>query len=134
MYLTFDEYKTMGGTLDVAAFNLRLFEAESQINHYTFNRLTTESVVDIRVKQCVMQLIDILQTKASVSSSAVDESEKSVTQQSNDGVSISYNVLSATDIVSKSKSDVLECISVALDGVRDSKGHKVLYKGVYPDE
>ena len=38
-YLTYEEYKALGGTLDLLPFNLLEFEARKKINLKTFNRL-----------------------------------------------------------------------------------------------
>ena len=40
MYLTFDEYVNMGGTLEEQAYTLYEYEAEYIINWYTFNPTT----------------------------------------------------------------------------------------------
>ena len=38
-YLTYEEYRALGGTLDLTSFNLLEFEARRQIDIKTFNRL-----------------------------------------------------------------------------------------------
>ena len=39
MYLAYPEYEEYGGTLDEATFRDLEFDAETEINWYTFNRL-----------------------------------------------------------------------------------------------
>ena len=39
MYLAYEDYQNMGGTLDETAFNDFEFEAETIVDWYTFNRL-----------------------------------------------------------------------------------------------
>ena len=38
-YLTYEEYKSLGGTLDLMPFNLLEFEARKEIDKRTFGRL-----------------------------------------------------------------------------------------------
>ena len=44
MYITYEQYKNYGGTLDEATFNEYEFEARSWVNWYTFNRLENDDV------------------------------------------------------------------------------------------
>ena len=57
-----------------------------------------------------------------------------VASQSNDGVSISYNTLSAKDLLQSSEQDVMTCIKRYLQGVTNNLGRKLLYRGFYPGE
>lgn len=57
-----------------------------------------------------------------------------ISSQSNDGVSISYNVMSARDAVEQLKEQISSTIRRYLEYVKNSKGRKVLYRGVYPGE
>ena len=54
--------------------------------------------------------------------------------QSNDGVSISYNTLSAVDFLKVTYTEVQDLISYYLDGVRSHSEKLLLYKGLYSDE
>lgn len=139
MYLTYEEYQNMGGTLDETTFNDYRFEAEAKINWYTFNRLRHDTTFPEEVKRCVYQLIKLLQDMANAS--ATDgQSENSagvvagITSQSNDGVSISYNTLSAKDMLESAQAQVEGTIKQYLSYVRNELGKKVLYRGTYPNE
>lgn len=138
MYLTYLEYQEMGGTLDESAFLDLEFQARSQIDWYTFNRLRNEVVYPEEVKRCIYRLISILNGLNDVTgiNGNADEnnSNKAIVSQSNDGVSISYNVLSAQDTVQNLKEQCIETINKYLHGVVNSLGQKVLYRGVYPNE
>ena len=62
-----------------------------------------------------------------------------IQSQSNDGVSISYNVLSASELfnalATKTKgSEVDQIIQRYLQGIKNSLGRKLLYRGFYPGE
>ena len=136
MYLTYEEYQQMGGTLDETAFNDLEFEAECVINYYTFNRLKKETSWGKEVKLCMMYLIKNIQIgrNALDGSASNDTSAKSIASQSNDGVSISYNVLSQADIVDEAKKQQETTIHRYLNGVVNSLGQLVLYRGLYPNE
>ena len=71
--------------------------------------------------------------------SSSDDGGKTIASQSNDGVSISYNVISASEafasLTSKGKGNIIEStIRQYLNGLKDEKGRNVLYRGVYEDE
>lgn len=139
MYLTFEDYTTMGGTLDVTTFEALEYEAEVQINLYTYNRLKNEpQPIEIEaVKRCVVALIDILKKQKDANTLGIQADGSgipSIASQSNDGVSISYNTRSASEIMEKAKEDTHNIIDSYLNGVRNSIGHKLLYKGLYADE
>lgn len=143
MYLTYDEYLDYGGTLDETAFNDIELDAEGYVDWYTFNRLQDEDENNIpeRVKKCMYQIIKLIQRTMGYDSagntsnaSTDDESDKGVLSQSNDGVSISYNILSAKDAIELAKKDIDNSINRYLQGVRNSLGRKLLYRGIYPDE
>lgn len=137
MYLTYEEYLNMGGTLDETAFDNYLIDAEMLIDWYTFNRLENETVIPEKVKKCVYKLISLadMKSKAFVLGREVNgEGNASVASQSNDGVSISYNTISASQAFDLLKSESENIIKQYLNGVVNSLGRKLLYRGIYPDE
>lgn len=138
MYLTFAEYTQMGGTLDETTFNDYEFEARAQVDWYTFNRLLKETTQCEAVKRCmyhIIKLIDLQAQAMNVTGESGDGSSiAGVASQSNDGVSISYNVLSAKDMVDMIEPDIKKSVTRFLQGVTNELGQKVLYKGLYPNE
>ena len=148
MYLTYDEYQEYGGTLDETTFNDFEFEAESIINWYTFDRLKNETDYPEAVKRCIYRLIYMAKLKAdamqlgvlvSTTGETSNNSSPAIQSQSNDGVSISYNVLSASELfnvlAAKTKgSEVDQIIQRYLQGIKNSLGRKLLYRGFYPGE
>lgn len=139
MYLSYNEYRDYGGTLDETTFTDYCFEAESQVNWYTLNRLTKMETVDENVKRCVYQLIKCIQNVNDFQYGGGNNENQStsnanIVSQSNDGVSVSYNVMSASDCVGMIKDDIKRTIRIYLQGVKDSLGRNVLYRGVYPGE
>ena len=139
MYLSYAEYIAMGGTLDEATFNDYCFEACAKINWYTFNRLSKDIFVPDAVKRCVFKLIKLMQdmNKASAIDGTGENSSgmiAGIASQSNDGVSISYNTLSAKDMLENAQTQVESTINQYLTYVTNEMGKKVLYRGMYPDE
>ena len=139
MYLLYSEYVNMGGALDETLFNELEFEAETQVDWYTFNRLQNEDELPERLKRCMYALINLIYKVQQASLLGDDGSGDSsitaaVASQSNDGVSMSYNVVNAKDAVELSKSEIEYTIQKYLQGVMNSLGRKVLYRGLYPGE
>ena len=143
MYLTYDEYIDFGGdTIDETAFENLEFEARTQIDYWTFDRLTKEEVLPESVKRCMFWIIKKLLAQqellnASLPGTSSENNTVSVggiMSQSNDGVSISYNTVSATSLVNNLGSEIKKAVDSYLGNVRTSLGRKVTYRGIYPDE
>lgn len=137
MYLTYAEYQNMGGTLDETTFNDLEFEAEAIVNWYTFNRLKNDTVFPDELKRLMKYLINLAYSQAGIldaSGSGDGTSNKAIASQSNDGVSISYNVLSAKDMMDAVKTQSKQAVQMYLQGVMNEAGRKLLYRGLYPGE
>lgn len=140
MYLTFDEYLTFGGTLEETAFDNLEFEARTVIDWWTYNRLQNDTEYPEAVKRCMYKLITMIKQKQEAQvldgpNSAVTSSGRAgIMQESNDGVSTMYNVLSASEIINQSQDEIKATIRMYLQNVRNSLGQKVLYRGLYPNE
>ena len=138
-YLTYAEYKTMGGTLDEPTYSNYEFEAEALVNWYTFNRLKNDTTFPDELKRLMKCLVDLMQEKenllATSGNAGEAQSGKGVVQsQSNDGVSVSYSMLSASDLLNTIKDEGAKKIQMYLQGVMNEAGRKVLYRGLYPGE
>ena len=139
MYLLYSEYQSMGGTLDEPTFNDMEREARHKIDWYTFNRLKNEEVIPEDVKECMYSLIKLVYANTNDLGVQTDENgnpiiTSQVASQSNDGVSTSYNVISAKDMFDMRKNAVKECIDECLSTTVNSLGRKLLYRGLYPNE
>lgn len=140
MYLTHDEYLAFGGTIDEAAFDNLEFEARTIIDWWTYNRLQNEEEYPETVKRCMYKLITLLYDKQRAQQLGKSNDETTSTtragimQESNDGVSTMYNVVSADSAISQFDSEVKSTIRMYLQNVRNSLGRKVLYRGLYPGE
>lgn len=142
MYLTYDEYLAFGGasTLGETAFNDLEFEARTIVDWWTYNRLQNEEEYPEAVKRCMYKLITLIFTRQqaqllnSGNDTVSDSTGVGIVQQSNDGVSTTYNIMSAGEIISQSEEDIKSTIRMYLSNVRNSLGRKVLYRGLYPGE
>lgn len=140
MYLTYDEYTNFGGSaLEETVFQQIEFESRTIIDWWTFNRLQNEEDYPEAVKRCMFALIKLLQQKQQamvVDASAIEDGsvQAGITGESNDGVSTTYNVMSAKEAVDTMKGELENTIRMYLSGVRNSLGRKVLYRGLYPNE
>lgn len=141
MYLTYAEFTEFGGSLDESTFNILEYEARTYIDWVTFNRLANEVVIPSKVKECMFYLINVLYKKQ-IAFDTFDYNEGStstsnaiVKSRSNDGVSASYNSLDAKDIIKELNDDsVNRIIKRSLQGVTNSLGRKLLYRGLYSGE
>lgn len=140
MYLTYDEYLAFGGTVEETAFDNLEFEARTVIDWWTYNRLQNDEEYPEAVKRCMFKLINLIIAKQQAqllkNNGAVntETTESGIIQQSNDGVSTTYNVMSASEIIAQSGEDIKSTIRMYLQNVRNSLGRKVLYRGLYPGE
>ena len=116
-YLTYDEYKAMGGLLDQTPFNLLEFEARKEVDKYTFNRLVNLKTQNQEVKLCIYALIEqINSNKANLNG---------VASESTDGYSISYTSQNNSEISQKTRN----IIETYLINCKLSDGTPYLYRG-----
>lgn len=140
MYLTYQEYQDMGGTLDETTFNDLEFEAEALVNWHTFNRLKKDATYPPELKRLMKYLINMAAFKNNVLAASAGSSDTSIpvggaiASQSNDGVSISYNTLAAKDLIEDISKDAVQAIQKYLNGVMNELGQPLLYRGMYPNE
>lgn len=138
MYLSYVEYQDMGGTLDEAAFNDVGFEAQARIDWYTFGRLKTELNIPEEVKRCMFYLIRLINDQRNVTGVGLEGGNNGTTvtvaSQSNDGVSVSYAVLSASEASRLCERKLTQTVRMYLQGVKNSLGQELLYRGLYKGE
>ena len=116
-YLTYDEYKALGGLLDQTPFNLLEFEARKEVDKYTFNRLVNLETQNQEVKLCIYSLIgQINSNKANL---------KGVASESTDGYSISYTSQNNAEISQKTQN----IIDTYLINCKLADGTPYLYRG-----
>lgn len=123
-YLTYEEYRSLGGTLGETPFKILELEARKNIDKYTFGRLQKlESQID-EVKVCEYKLIGLIDTYASY-----ENQNKNVSSETTDGYSISYGQV--TENVSKAKQNEIKgIIKTYLAECKLDDGTPYLYCGV----
>lgn len=121
-YLTYEEYQSLGGSLDQTPFNLLEYNARKKIDERTFGRLVDKGQEYQEVKLCVYNMITILN-----SYSSYDMQNKAISSENTDGYSISYGTLqkSTTEAKNSELEDVINSYlaNVVIDNV------PVLYRG-----
>lgn len=126
-YLTYEEYKGLGGTLSEMPFNILEFEARKKIDNRTQNRIKYMSSKPDEIKLCVNAMINTLEQYAVDSSKATN---KNIASENIDGYSVSYITGSQVQEAIKSKKSELEDImQTYLGNVRTSENIPVLYLG-----
>ena len=140
MYLDFETYQNMGGKLVETTFNEYEFIAESLVNWYTFNRLTNETTYPEALTKLMFTLIHQIELRMNaLGNNFVDENgavmSGAITRQSNDGVSIEFNSLSSSSVMEFTNDKKLgELIRQYLNGLKNSLGRSLTYRGLYPGE
>ena len=84
-YLTYEEYKSLGGNLDETPFNLLEYEARRKIDERTLGRLKGIKQVPLEIKMCVFALINVLSNYSSDKSN-----NKNIASESVGSYSVSY--------------------------------------------
>lgn len=118
-YLTYSEYKSLGGTLDQDSFSLLEFNARKEIDLRTRNRLKDLVNQPQEVKLCVYNLINAIQIYA----------ENKVGNKTNEKVgnySVTYG--NVQDIIKLKNEDLGDIILNDLYGVVINNEH-IIYCG-----
>lgn len=120
-YLTFDEYKEMGGMLDLTAFKRNIVRTCSTIENATFGRISKMDDVPIQVKALCRDLVEYLSNNINVQNVITGKSHSSgpVSQ------SESYLVKSKEE----QNQDIDNMLNDYLASVRDGNGTPLLYRG-----
>lgn len=119
-YLTYEEYVSLGGTLQEMPFNILEFKARKQIDNVTFNRLVNLQQQKQEVKMCEYELIDKLYSKTA---------DGTKTSESIDGYSVSYAQID----INEKKKEYGEVIRNYLSECKLEDGTPYLYCGVEND-
>ena len=119
-YLTYQDYKGLGGTLDLMPFNLLEFEARKKIDINTKNRLKNEKTIPNEVKLCIYQLINTIETY-------VNEKNRNIQSESVGEYSVNYGG-NIKEIIQGKSTELDDIILNDLYGVIVN-GEHVIYKG-----
>lgn len=129
MYITYDEYLSMGGVIeDTTIFNRAVRRASAELDYRTMGRLRSVTDIDDDIKQCLTEMIDVC--AAGYIQYGAPDGVRAVSSESNDGVSISYATASINDwFATVYPGRVAEIMSVYLADKCDEYGVPLLYKG-----
>lgn len=128
-YLTYREYKDLGGTLqEDPSFNLLEFEARRIIDVRTFNRLKDSTNIPNEVKLCVFDLINSLDSFSKSINGTT--SNGNIASENIDGYSVSYVTSNQIkEIVESRNKELGNIVSTYLLGVVYN-GEHLMYCGV----
>ena len=119
-YLTYEEYSdSMGGALDLTAFNRNLYRACAMIDNRTQSRLECFEKIPQIVKVVCADLVDYI---------ATNTVEKTVTSKSQSAGGVSESESYATKTAEDYSAD-LDRIFEPLATVKTANGISILYKG-----
>lgn len=121
IYLTYDEYKAIGGTLEETAFNRNIDRACGFVDLHTQSRLQSVLKVSQRAKACVRDLVEYLANN--VSNGKVIASKS----QSAGGVSESESY--ATKTTDEMNCEMLNIVYDYLATEKDDNGSPLMYRG-----
>lgn len=123
-YLSYEEYKALGGTLDLTPFKLLEFEARRKIDLRTDNRLVNLEINDIpsEVKLCIYKMID------DVLKAYNEQVNRGKSSESVGSYSVTYNN-DMKEIIKSKDAELNDLIVSELYGV-EVNGEHILYCGV----
>ena len=122
-YLTFEEYRKLGGNLEQMPFNILEFKAQKEIDKYTFNRLLDFEEYSNEVNVCVFDLMNIISNYTKI----IDNT--GIASESTDGYSVSYGNVSSENVKSYN-ADIRNCIQRYLINCKLENGTPYMYCGV----
>lgn len=120
-YLTYNEYKILGGQLEEKPFNVLEYKAQKIVDKYTFGRLKNLKEQVQEVKMCIYDLINSLK-----STSSIVNNNSNVASENIDGYSVSYLSNNQEEADKEYKSLIIDYLS----SCKLEDGTPYLYSGV----
>lgn len=124
-YLTYNEYKALGGSLDITPFNLLEFEARRIIDNRTLQRLKGIKEIPQEVKMCMFSLISTINSYTNQSQTSKNVSSESVG-------SYAVNYITGAQIqetINSKNAELTDMVVTYLTGVIVNGDH-IIYCGV----
>lgn len=121
IYLTYTEYKEIGGTLEETAFNRNIDRACGIIDNSTHNRIDYMAEVPQRAKALCRDLLEYLARN--------DTTEISVTSRSQSAGGVSESESYATKTADDVYGDIQNMLYDYLGTETDDNGTPLLYRG-----
>lgn len=134
-YLSYTEYRLLGGSIDIMPFNLLEFEVRKILDGRTQRRLIGIEEIPEEVKLCVNKMVSTV--SGYISATNIDDTNdvnKNISSENTDGYSVSYvtvdQVLEKAQGIIKSKQAELEDIMMNYLSTTIVDGNSILYLGV----
>ena len=126
-YLTYEDYKLLGGALDMAPFNMLELQARKELDKYTTGKLKDLEEQTIEVKVCMFRLIGLVEKYNRQS-----KRDAGIASESIDGYSVSYKDTSEinTSTTSSKAIEIKDLIRSMLAECCLEDGTPYLYVGV----
>lgn len=122
-YLTYKEYKALGGTLTETPFKILEFEARQNVDKYTFGRLKELETQNQEVKLCINKLIGMID-----SYNKQEIQNKGIKGENTDGYSVTY-LEPTTNITEAKNSEIQGIIKEYLVDCKLEDGTPYMYCG-----
>ena len=122
-YLTYEEYRSLGGTLDLTPFNLLEYEARRRIDNKTQNRLVGGKDIPFEVRLCVFEIFGIVKKYQNEN----NQNNGNVASENIDGYSVTYKDIKKA--LEEKSDEVTDIIINYLYGVMYN-GEHIIYCGV----
>lgn len=122
-YLNYEEYKSLGGTLDIMPFNILEFECRKIIDTRTQNRLKGIDVIPQEVKMCMYAMMNVL-------NKTIREYNSNIASENIDGYSVTYLSPQQMGQAIITRNDELEDIMFSYLMHVAVNGTSILYLGV----
>lgn len=100
MYITYEKYTEMGGTVSEAAFPALETQAEATVDYYTQDRLKEKDPLPENLSFLMVKLIDLLQSVSEL---------RAVNSFSHDGISVSMD-----NDMQKTNAEIVQLIDIYL--------------------
>lgn len=120
-YLSYQEYQSLGGTLEETPFNILEFEIRKQVDLNTQNRLKEQNEIPVEVKLCEFNLISKLNNYQ-------NELSNNIASETVGDYSISYNK-DIKQIIENMNDEITNIIITNLYGIVID-GEHLIFRGV----
>lgn len=127
MYLTYDEYVKMGGSISREAYPRIEAKARAVLDKYTYSRVADEATVRESVKYCMYDLANAINADEMLGATTYG---REISSMSNDGVSVSFVSGSASSGAKNGFVRYASIVRVWLSDEYTSDGVPLLYAGV----
>ena len=125
-YLSYEEYVSLGGTLEEVPFNELEFECRRIIDIRTQNRLKKVNEIPEEVKMLENKMIRELQTYYET----ISKAQNGIQSENTDGYSVTYiSNVEIARLIEENNKDLEELVSTYLFGVIVNNEH-LIYLGV----